>query len=386
MIIKSIEIYIYKTPKQQVGNIIQTETNESTDYYRHAKYRAIYSVMQESMVLKITTECGLVGWGEALSPIGPEVTGEVVKRILSPILIGEDPRNIEVLWNRMYDSMRERGFFSGFMVTAISAVDIALWDLWGKSLNMPIYELLGGAERKKIKAYISGLLTQEDDERINMAKTWKQQGFEAIKLHLGYGIGTDVHIASIVREAVGDHFRLMVDVHQQYTPSQAIQLGRHLERLGYDFIEAPVLCEDITGIAEVSRALDMAVAIGEEIRTRYEFKDRINAGAGDVFQPDMGWVGISEMRKIANMSEAFNIPITPHLSNGLGLCIAATLHVCANIHNFDILEFQPTVMPAANKLLSEPIICENGYYHLPEGPGLGVSVNEDVLKQSAVLL
>ncbi|CAN7593479.1 MULTISPECIES: mandelate racemase/muconate lactonizing enzyme family protein [unclassified Paenibacillus] len=386
MRIKSIDIYVHKSPKQSVQLINSAATKPDSDYYRHPKYKAIYSTKQETLLVKIETECGLTGWGEALSPIGPEVTGNIIKRILTPLLLGEDPRQIEVLWNRMYGSMRERGFFSGFMLTAISAVDIALWDLWGKSLHQPIHVLLGGAERKRIHAYVSGLYADSDSEKGKLAIQWKEQGFDAIKLHLGFGIEQDARTAQTIREAVGDGFRLMVDVHQQYSVSQAIQLGRRLEALGYDFLEAPVASEDIQGIAEVSRALDMAVAIGEEIRTRYEFKDRINVRAGDIYQPDMGWVGISEMRKIATMSEAFNIQIAPHLSNGLGICIAATLQLCANIHNYYTLEFQPNVLPAANRLLKEPIVCKNGYYELPEGPGLGVEINESALMQYAELL
>ncbi|MBO9599633.1 MAG: mandelate racemase/muconate lactonizing enzyme family protein, partial [Cohnella sp.] len=357
-----------------------------TDYYTHAKYKAIYSTKQESMIVKITTECGLIGWGEALSPIAPEVTGEIVRKILSPLLIGEDPRNVEVLWNTMYDSMRERGFLSGFMVTAIAAVDIALWDLWGKSLQLPVWRLLGGAARQQIHAYQSGFAAEDDQGKIRLALDWQAEGFNAIKIHLGYGLLRDAQVAQMIREAVGDDFRLMADVHQQYPVSQAIQLGRRLERLGFDFLEAPVPCEDINGIAEVSRALDMAVAIGEEIRTRYEFKERLLRRAGDIYQPDIGFTGITEMRKIATMSEAFHIPIAPHISNGLGICIAATLQLCANMNNFYILEFQPTVFAIANLILQEPLVCEAGYYQLPEGPGLGIEVNETKLAQHAIRL
>jgi L-alanine-DL-glutamate epimerase-like enolase superfamily enzyme len=392
MKIASIEILIVKIPKKTTSSI-NVPLNENTDYYKHPQNKAIYSTKHESLMIKVTTECGLIGWGEALSPIAPEVTGELIKKILMPILLGEDPRNIDVLWNRMYDSMRERGFFSGYMVTAMAAVDIALWDLLGKSVQLPIYQLLGGAQRKHIHAYVSGLPTihsihssAAEKERSDLALKWKEAGFDAIKLHLGYGIQKDVQCMRAVREAVGDNMRLMVDAHQQYTVSQAIQLGRHLERLNVDFLEAPVSAEDILGIAEVSRALDMAVAVGEEIRTRYEFKDRIHARAGDIYQPDMGWVGISELRKIANMSEAFNIPIAPHLSAGLGICIAATLHVCANINNFYILEFQPNVMPTANMILQHSLICEKGSYVLPEGPGLGVTIYEEIVKQYARVL
>ncbi|TDF95401.1 mandelate racemase/muconate lactonizing enzyme family protein [Paenibacillus piri] len=381
MKIQSIEVYPLKIRKGPVYLGNSSGLRQDNDYYIRPEYRSIYSRNLETLLVKITTDSGIYGWGEALAPVGPEVTGEIINRLFAPFLIGLDPRNIDVIWNKLYDSMRERGYFSGFMVDAITAVDVALWDILGKSVGLPVYQLLGGAYRKEIPAYVSGIPRETKEERIQLALEWKAKGFQAIKLHLGYGVHKDAEIAGYMREALGGRFRLMVDAHWQYSVSEAIQLGRRLEKLGIEFLEAPTAPEDVDGTAEVARALDMAVAIGEAKRTRYQFKDRLLKRAADILQPDVGRTGITEMRKIANLAESFNIPIAPHLSVGQGICIAATLHNSASISNFLILEYQPTVMEIANTLLKKPIVCESGYYQLPEGPGLGVDINEDKLRE-----
>ncbi|TLS48998.1 mandelate racemase/muconate lactonizing enzyme family protein [Paenibacillus antri] len=380
MNITAIEVFPLKIRNEPVYLGDSRGLDPARDYYIRPEYRSIYSRNLETLLVKIEADDGSHGWGEALAPVGPEVTGEIVERLLSPFLIGEDPRDIDVIWNKLYDSMRERGYFSGFMVDAITAVDIALWDLLGKSVGLPVYRLLGGAHRKRIPAYVSGIPRQTKEERVQLALEWKARGFEAIKLHLGYGVREDASIAAEMREALGDDFRLMIDAHWKYSVPDAIRLGRRLEALGVEFLEAPTLPEDIDGHVEICRALDMAVAIGEAKRTRYQFKERLVKRAADLLQPDVGRAGIGETRKIANMAEAFNIKVAPHLSVGLGVCTAATLHLSAAIPNFHILEYQPSVLPVANKLLKDPIACEGGFYELPEGPGLGVELDEEKLR------
>ncbi len=380
MIITGIEIFPLKIRGEPIYLGESGGLDSTRDYFIRPEYRSIYSRNLETLLVKIEADDGTYGWGEALAPVGPEVTGEIVERLLAPFLIGQDPRDVDVIWNQMYDSMRERGYFAGFMVDAITAVDIALWDLFGKSVGLPVYRLLGGARRKRIPAYVSGIPRTSKEERVQLALEWKAQGFEAIKLHLGYGVREDGRIASELREALGDDFRLMIDAHWKYSVPDAIRLGRRLEALDVEFLEAPTLPEDIDGHVEICRALDMAVAIGEAKRTRYQFKERLVKRAADILQPDAGRAGISEMRKIANMAEAFNIPIAPHLSVGLGVCTAATLHLSASMPNFHILEYQPSVLGVGNKLLKEPIVCERGSYALPEAPGLGVELDEERLR------
>lgn len=381
MKIAAIEAYPVKIRRGPVYLGDPGTLRKDHDYYLRPHYRSVYSRHLETLLVKITTDTGIVGWGEALAPVVPEVTGEIVSRLFTPFLLGEDPRDVDVLWNKMYDSMRERGHFTGFMVDAMTAVDVALWDIFGKSVQLPVYRLLGGAYRQELTAYVSGLPRESLEEQVELALEWKAKGFTAIKLHLGHGVDHDVEVMRRLREALGGGFRLMLDAHWQYSVPEAIRLGRRLEALNVEFLEAPTAPEDIAGTAEIARALDMAVAIGEAKRTCFQFKERLIPRAADILQPDVGRTGITEMRKIAYLAHAFNIPIAPHLSVGLGVCVAATLQVSAAICNFHILEYQPTVLEEANKLLKAPIVCEQGRYVLPDGPGLGVEIDEEKLKE-----
>ncbi|MCU6792295.1 mandelate racemase/muconate lactonizing enzyme family protein [Paenibacillus sp. WQ 127069] len=381
MKITSVDVFPLKIRNGPVYLGTSIGQSDESDYYIRPEYRSIYSRNLETLLVKITTDSGIYGWGEALAPVGPEIAGEIIERLFKNFLIGQDPRDIDVIWSRLYDSMRERGYFTGFMVDALTAVDVALWDILGKSVQLPVYQLLGGAYRREIPAYVSGIPKQTREERIELALEWKSKGFTAIKLHLGFGVYEDAEIAAYMREALGPRFRLMVDAHWQYSVPEAIRLGRALERLNIEFLEAPTAPEDIEGTAEITRALDIAIAIGEAKRTRYQFKDRLLKRAADIYQPDIGRTGITEARKIANLADAFNIPIAPHLSVGQGICIAATLHLSAAISNLLIVEYQPTVMTAANSLLVRPLVCEQGRYLLPEGPGLGVDIDEEQLRK-----
>lgn len=381
MKIEKIEVWALKILKAPVYLGDFEHIPENKDYYVRSSYRSVYSKNLESLLVKITTDHGISGLGEALAPVVPEVSGHIIKNLFEPLLIGENPLNIELIGQTLYNTMRERGHFSGFMVDAISAVDIALWDLFGKLVKLPIYQLLGGAVRKQIPAYVSGLPTNKDDERIALALSWKKKGFQAIKLHLGVSVEKDVRIVGQLREALGDDMKLMVDAHWKYTVSEAIQLGKQLEKLDVKWLEAPTLPEDVEGTAAVTRSLDMDVAIGEAKRTRFQFKERLLRRAADIYQPDIGRAGITETRKIANLADAFHIPIAPHLSTGLGIVTAATLHVSAAITNFVMLEYQPTVFPVSNRMLIEPLQCENGFYSLPEGPGLGVHINDSFIRE-----
>lgn len=348
-------------------------------YFLRAPYRALYSVYFETVFVKITTSEGIVGWGEALAPVAPEVVKTIIEQLLAPVLVGRDPLAGNVLWNVMYDLMRERGYYGGHMLDAISACDIALWDLRGKLLNQPIYVLLGGAYRESIPCYVSGLPRPTDSERVVLAEQWTARGFHAFKLAAGFGVEADTQSIKALRDSLGDEAALLLDAHWVYTLKEAIQLGQHLEHLNAAVLEAPLNPEDIDAHIELTRAVGVSVAIGETERTRYQFKPWLVHRGADLLQPDVGRTGISELIKIAHMAETFNILVAPHLSVGLGVCIAASLHVAAAIPNLFMLEYQPPVFELSNSLLEEPLVCQQGIYHLPLGIGLGISIDEKKL-------
>lgn len=345
-------------------------------YFTRPPYRALYSAYFETAFVKITTDDGAVGWGEALAPVAPEVVCTIVEQLLAPILIGCDPLDGNVLWNIMYDLMRERGYYGGFMLDAISACDTALWDLRGKILDQPVYQLLGGAYRDRVPCYVSGLPRPTVEERVDLALEFVDKGFNAFKLAAGHGVREDEASVSALRSALGEDTTLLLDAHWVYALDEAVQLGHALAELDVGFFEAPVNPEDVEGHSQLAAAVALPIAHGETERTRYQFRPWLMQRAADILQPDVGRAGVSEVLKIASMAEAFNVKMAPHLSVGLGICIAATIHAAAAIPNLYLLEYQPPVFEIANLLLKSPLTCEAGCYEIPRSAGLGVELDE----------
>ena len=350
-------------------------------YFLRPPYRALYSAYFETAFAKISTAEGVVGWGEALAPVAPEVVQQIVEQLLAPALIGRSPLDVNVLWNVMYDLMRERGYYGGFMLDAISACDIALWDLCGKFLGQPVHQLLGGAFRERIPCYVSGLPRPTAEEQVELAQTFTAAGFDAFKLAAGHGVHTDAKSVAALRDALGEDATLLLDAHWVYTLDEAVQLGRALADLDVGFFEAPINPEDVESHAQLAAAVAVPIAHGETERTRYQFRPWLMQKAADILQPDVGRAGISEVFKIATMAEAFNVKMAPHLSVGLGICIAATIHAAAAIPNLYLLEYQPPVFEIANQLLETPLVCRDGCYEIPTAPGLGVALDERRLRQ-----
>lgn len=346
------------------------------NYFVRPPYRALYSAHFETAFVKITADDGTVGWGEALAPVAPEVVSTIVEQLLAPALMGQDPVAHDRLWSRMYGLMRERGYYGGFMLDAISACDTALWDLRGKLLGQPVHRLLGGPHRSSIACYVSGLPKPTDDERVALAEDWVGKGFTAFKLAAGFGAEADVTSLARLRTALGPAATLLLDAHWVYQLDEAVRLARELERLNVAVFEAPMEPEDVEGHAALAAQAAVPIAIGETERTRYQFKPWLLRRAADVLQPDVGRTGITELHKIASMAEAFNVPVAPHLSVGLGPCIAASIQLAASIPNLYLLEYQPPVFELAGSLLEEPLTCTAGHYAIPDGPGLGIAVDE----------
>lgn len=303
------------------------------DDVRSKHYRSKYSLNTETLVVRIESDTGLVGWGEAQAPLLPEAGAANVEKLIGPFLIGCDPFDVDRLWNDADDGMRERGHTTSFFVDAILACDIALWDRMGKEAGLPVHRLLGARYRDRIPCYVSGLPAESDASRAELARTWRDEGYAAIKLALGYGASGDVATFSAVRSAVGDRVELFVDAHWRYTLPQAISLGRALETLGMGFLEAPTMPEDLRGQAEIARALGVAVAGGEEPRTRFEFRDRFVHRSFDIAQPDVGRMAITEAKTVATMAEAFGVAIALHLGVGLGVTLdeGGLLQHCSNV-------------------------------------------------------
>ncbi|MCY4525080.1 MAG: mandelate racemase/muconate lactonizing enzyme family protein [Anaerolineaceae bacterium] len=360
-------------PHTEVGN-----------YFLRPPYRCLYSATYETVFVRLRSSEGLTAWGEALAPVAPEVVCAIIEQLLAPSLIGRETLGAGRLWHLMYNLMRDRGYYGGHMLDAISAVDIALWDAAGKLLDQPVHALIGGAFREDVPCYVSGLPRPTDDGRVELALDWQAKGFHAFKLAAGYGVRNDETTTRCLREALEEGSTLLLDAHWAYTVEEALQLGRRLEDLEVGFLEAPINPEDVAGHRRLSQGLTIPVAIGETERTRYQFRPWLEQRAISVLQPDIGRAGISESMVIAQMAEAFNARMAPHLSVGLGPCIAASIQLAAALPNLYLLEYQPPVVDLANNLLQEPILVEGGRFMIPEGPGLGVELDLDKLRAAKV--
>jgi L-alanine-DL-glutamate epimerase-like enolase superfamily enzyme len=363
----------------QGAEVLRRRKAES-DYVVQPGWLGLYSSKIETCVVRIQTDDGLVGYGEGQTPIGPEVTATAVEKVLRPILIGEDPMRVGVLRRRMYEALVTRGHFTGTIVDAVAGADSALWDLRGKRLDCPVMDLLGGAFRTRIPAYVSGLKGQTVDEQIATGRDFARRGFRAIKLFLTEGLERDIARLRRIRAALDAEVDLMIDVLWAYDLPAAVRMGAVCEELGVKWFEAPIHPEDLAGHAELARSLRIPVASGETDRTRYQFLRQFQQRALDIAQPDIGRTGISEGKAIAELAEAFNIPLTMHTGMASAALIAASLQVAATIPHCWYQEYQPTVTDVANRFLRKPLVCEEGYFEVPVGPGLGIDFDETTLR------
>jgi len=338
-------------------------------------------------LVEIETEDGLIGWGEAYGPARPN--GAVLEA-MRPLLLGADALASELLWERLYAAFRDHGQ-KGLPVQALSAVDLALWDLKGKRFGVPAHRLMGGPVRTEVRAYATGLYRRERGEPreylAEEAAGYAAEGFTAVKLKVGFGVKEDVAIARAVRAAIGDEVALMIDANHAYDAVSAIRLGRGLADLDIGWFEEPVPPEDLDGYLEVKARQPVPVAGGECEFTRFGFREVLKRRAIDIIQPDTCAAGgLSECLKIAAMANAHGVRYNPHVW-GTGIALAAALQLLAVLpHNppclfplEPMLEFDRTEHPIRQAILVRPIEHQDGIVRIPERPGLGVEIDRDAL-------
>ena len=355
-------------------------------YHFEKEWNEVHPTVSQCVLVYVETDEGIYGWGECQAPIVPEATGEIIDQLLGPMVLGSDPHAVNFLWNRMYRSMAGRGQITGFMLDAMAGIDIALWDIKGKAAAVPVFRLLGGTCRERLPLYISGLRGATPEARATMANQFYEQGFAAIKIYIGRGAEKDLAEIRALRKAVGNDKRLLVDAQWNYSPVEAERVGRGLEELNVEWFETPVSPENVKGQARLANALEIAIAGGESMRTRFEFREWFEQGALDIAQPDIARCGITEGRRIAEMAEAYHVPIALHLGMSLGVANAATWHVAAAIPNFYIQEIHPPLVELSNRFFREPLEIIQGEAAVPNRPGLGIDIDREALAKVAQVL
>ena len=349
-------------------------------------------------LLKIETDAGIHGWGEATNWPGSPLV-EAACQHVGNFILGQDARRIDYLWTKIYRDMHWLGQ-AGPLLSAISAVDIALWDIKGKQLGAPVYQLLGGAYRQKIQLYanywfIGGGHSAADYAR--QARATVAQGFIALKFdpfaHVHYGYGDDlsdnngltekqkqlaVDVVAAVAGAVGPDVAIAIETHAFLNGPTAVEMAHRLAGLKFNcmWYEEPALPEFPAAIADIRRRIPLPVCVGERIHSRFMLRAVLEQQAADIVMPDITRCGgITEMRKMANLAETHNVPFAPHNPNG-PLSTIASAHVMATIPNFFRQEFMVNDVPWRDACLSHPLPVEQGYFILPDRPGLGFDVNE----------
>ncbi|WP_031465272.1 mandelate racemase/muconate lactonizing enzyme family protein [Sciscionella sediminilitoris] len=359
-----------------------SELGRERGYVVREPWRSLYSGRFETMLVRITAEDGTEGWGEALAPVGPEIPAAVVERLLAGWLTGRELTGVRPLWDGLRDLMRERGHLVGHQADALAAVDIALWDLYGKLTGLSVAQLLGGGRRETVPAYVSGLPRPTDAERAALAADWAQRGASRVKLALGKGIEADLATFDAVAEAA-PAMRIAVDAHWAYSIGEAIELGSELDRRHALFFEAPLVPEDSAGHAELVSRITTPVAVGEAMRNRYEFADWLGRRALRIAQPDVARTGITEASSIAELAAAHHVRIAYHHSVGLGIALAAGIHVSAAGAGVPFFEYQPDTVPMAQRILRDPLTAGPTGFAVPTGPGLGVEVDAETVRTLA---
>ena len=340
----------------------------------------------QTLLVKITTDQGLIGWGEAHAPAAPAVHAKVITDLLAPILIGQDARRIGPLWDKMYSSQRLRGYATGFFTESIAGVDIALWDILGKFVGVPLYQLLGGKYRDSIPTYRAAGSPEAALEAM-------EAGFTAVKMGFSKGVGSeDFARVRNVSEAVGARGQLLIDSLGAFKLHEAISTGRKLDELGnIGWFEDALMPEDTASYPILAESLDTAVCVGETLSNRFQFRDLFVQRGADVINPDLSRAGgITECKRIADMADTFGLLWSPHISSGLPPYVAASLHLAVATPNAVILEggnihkAREIGESRGNVLLKEPLEFKAGLAMVPERPGLGIEFEEPELQKIVV--
>lgn len=378
--VAGVETFIVSLPREvpYLGPLASGETVNARGYVVRSGNRTIYPTTDMSVLVKVTADDGTVGWGETYGIVAPHAVTHIIDDVLGPLIIGRDPRDAVVIQEDLYDLMRVRGFFGGFYVDAVAGIDIALWDLFGKLTGQPVVKLLGGQRQSSIPAYVSGLPRATLAERTVLALEFAGNGFPAVKYAAAVSSEGIVEEMRALREALGPAVHLMVDLHWKFTAQEALQLIGQLAPHTPYFVEAPCQPEDIDGQAHVAAHAPVPIAIGEELRTVYEYRPRFERRCMSIVQPEMGHTGISQFMQIGRMANAFHMRTIPHASIGIGIFQAASLHASAALPNVPMHEYQHSVFDRNLRYVQTSMRCEQGAFTVPEGPGLGVEPSAEV--------
>ncbi|MEM9268971.1 MAG: mandelate racemase/muconate lactonizing enzyme family protein [Pseudomonadota bacterium] len=354
-------------------------------------------------IVEVTTDEGLVGWGECFGPGAvARANKTIVETVIQPMILGLNPMDRDVIWHKVYNLLRDHGQ-KGMPMQALSGVDIALWDLSGKIAGLPIHDMLGGAHRSQVPVYGYGMMLRDEPVSDLSARfedeaaAIKDTGFVATKMKVGLGVRSDINLAEAVRRGVGDDYPFMVDANHCYTTSDAFHVGRALDELEAYWFEEPVAPEDHDGYRELRAGLSVNISGGEAEFGRWGWRQILENRGLDIAQPEVCALGgISEYVRVLALCHAHFTPVVNHVW-GSAIAVATNMHLLAampplpgGLHPWEpMLEFDTTHNAFRDKLLTEPLDIahslktNNGCVTVPTGPGLGVEPDRAFLRHHA---
>lgn len=363
-----------------LGALRTGESANERGYFVRRGNRTVYPVFDRNVLVRITTQQGVIGWGETYGIVSPQATMAIINDLLAGFVTGRNPMDAAVIHDDLYNLMRVRGYTGGYYLDALAAIDIALWDIAAQSVGLPLVSLLGGQRRDTIPAYLSGLPKPTRVARADLAEEWQARGFNSFKF--ASPVADDGVVAEIrtLRERLGPEARIACDMHWAQTASTAKVMIRDMEPYDLWFAEAPVAPEDLDGLADVAANVATPVAAGEEWRTGYDAQARLARRACAILQPEMGHKGITEFMRIATLAHVHHAEMIPHATIGIGIFLSASLHASAAAAAVTCHEFQHSIVEPNRRYLDGEIICTGGQYHLPAGPGLGVRPSAEAMR------
>lgn len=348
-------------------------------------WQTVYAKMVETPLIRVELTDGTIGWGESNTPVAPEIVCVMIDAAITEMVINREFANPTELWDFVYDSQRGRGINSGYWMDALAALDIAIWDALGKRNDTPAAVLLDPNYRTEIPVYLSGLRRATIEERITQAQSLADQGITGVKIFQSGDIENAIQELDALIQGAPNIQQWMVDTLWMCTLPDAIQAKNEFGDRNLRFFECPLQPEDIAGHATLHEAVGAPIAIGEHFRTTYQMSDWLTpTPIFDVYQPDIGRTSISDFIRQRDLAYAANIPVTPHMGNGVSVFQAATLQ-CAAVSSPDLLqEFQGGLSNLLQHASDTGWQLNEGQFHLPDRPGIGETINENDIEPHIV--
>ena len=362
-------------------------------------YSQQYYKKRTSHIVEVETDEGVTGWGECFGPGNIAFANKgIVEKVIQPIVLGMQALDRDVIWHKVYNLMRDHGQ-KGMPLQALSGVDIALWDIAGKTANLPLYKMIGGAHRDKVEVYGYGMMLRPENINSLISRfkeesaEIKEMGFKALKMKVGVGPKDDIKLIEAVREGIGDNFRFMVDANHGYTTHDALYVGRAMEEFSPYWFEEPVAPEDLDGYRELRAFLKVNISGGEAEFNRWGWRKLLESRGLDIAQPEVCALGgISEYLRVLALCHSHFTPVVNHVW-GSAIAVAVNLHLLAAMPPLPgglfpwepMLEFDTTHNHFIDDLLTvsldikNQVKSNNGTVSLPNGPGLGVTPQRDFL-------